>query len=66
MNNKELKRNGSGCADPTAEHAIKHVTEKEMRVSKVIKTMQAVAHLAGFEVIDRIVLKDKSSGEVWR
>lgn len=66
MINKDLKRNGSGCADPTAEQAIKNITEKEMRVSKVVKTIKAVAHLAGFEVEERIVLRDKATGELWR
>lgn len=62
----ELKRNGSGYKDPTAEKAIKKVIETEKTVSKVIKTLQAVAHLAGFEIEGRIVLRDKETGEIWR
>ena len=62
----ELKRNGSGYKDPTAEKAIKTVIETEKTVSKVIKTLQAVAHLAGFEIEGRIVLRDKETGEIWR
>ena len=62
----ELKRNGSGYYDPTAWKAIKNVTEEEKRITKVIKTLQSVAHLAGFEIEGRIVLVDKKTGEVWR
>ena len=66
MQNNDLKRNASGYADPTAAKAIKHITEAEMKVSKVIKTIQSVAHLAGYEIEGRIVLRDKESGEIWR
>ena len=62
----ELKRNGSGYKDPTAEKAIKSVIADEKKVTKLIKTIQAVAHLAGYEIEGRIVLRDKKSGEVWR
>lgn len=62
----ELKRNGSGYCDPTAEKAIKSIVANEKKVTKLIKTIQAVAHLAGYEIEGRIVLRDKKSGEVWR
>lgn len=62
----ELKRNASGYYDPTAEKAIKSVIEEEKKVSKLIKTLQSVAHLAGFHIEGRIVLRDKETGEIWR
>ena len=62
----ELKRNGSGYYDPTAYKAMKNLTEEEKRVNKVIKTIQAVAHLAGFDIEGRIVLIDNKSGKEWR
>ena len=62
----ELLRNGSGYKDPTAYKALKTVTEDEKTVSKVIKTLQAVAHLAGYEISGRIVLRDKKTGREWR
>ena len=62
---KSLK-NGSGYIDPTAYSAIKQVTEEEKKVSKVIKTLQAVARLTGYEIENRIVLRDKVSGRIWR
>ena len=63
---EDYKRNRSGYVDPTAYKAIKQVTEDEKKVSKVIKTLQAVAHLAGYEISGRIVLRDKESGREWR
>ena len=62
----ELKRNGSGYKDPTAEKAIKNVIESNKKVAIVVKTLQSVAHLAGFSIEGRIVLRDKETGEIWR
>lgn len=62
----ELRRNGSGYVDPTPYQAIKNITKEEKKVSKVIKTLQSVAHLAGYEIEGRIALRDKQTGEIWR
>ena len=66
MGNDDLKRNGSGYTDPTAYNAIKNVTEEEKKLSKVIKTIKSIAELAGYEIEERIVLKDKQTGKIWR
>ena len=62
----ELKRNGSGYKDPTAEKAIKSVMTRNKKTITLIKTLRAVAQLAGYEIEGRIVLRDKKSGEIWR
>jgi hypothetical protein len=62
----DLKRNASGALDPTAEKAIKNVLSREKRVSKTIKVLQEIAHLAGFHIEGRIVLRDKNTDEIWR
>lgn len=62
----DLKRNGSGYVDPTAEKAIKEVSKEEAKLSQVIKIIQAVAHLGGFHIEERIVLRDKKTGTIWR
>ena len=62
----ELKRNGSGYTDPTAYKALKRIDKNEKRVTRVIKTLQEVAHLAGFEIEGRITLIDKKTGDIWR
>ena len=62
----DLKRNASGYYDPTAYKAIKNIEKEEKRVSLLIKTLQSVAHLSGFSIEGRIVLRDKETGEIWR
>lgn len=63
----ELKRNGSGYVDITAYKAIKNVEKDRSRsVNQFIKSIHTLAHLAGFEVIGRIELRDKESGREWR
>lgn len=62
----DIRRNGSGYVDPTAHKAIKNVSEKEKEIKKVIKTLQSVAHLAGYNIEGRIALIDNKTGKVWR
>lgn len=63
----DLRVNGSGIKDPTAYKAIKKVDEETTRrANQLIKTIQSIAHLAGFEVVGRIELRDKKTGEIWR
>lgn len=63
------KYNASGCKDLTAYQAIVNIENEkraEARFKKVIKTMLNVCYLAGFQVEERIVLRDKKTGRVWR
>ena len=64
--NKDPRKNMSGCYDLTAYDAIKHISDKEERVSKLVGCLKRVCELAGFEIQGRIVLVDKETGEVWR
>lgn len=68
MNDHDLKRNASGCNDPTPYKAIKHIeqTEEEVRYYKLLHTLFHVCELGGFEVEGRIQLKDKKTGRIWR
>ena len=63
--------NDEGYSDQTAETAIRHVmTEQRKRRSdqetKTIKTLQNVAHLAGFDIVGRIELRKHKSGRIYR
>lgn len=63
------KLNASGCKDLTAYQAIKNVEREakdEARVKKLLATIFYVCDLAGFHLEDRIVLKDKKTGKIWR
>ena len=59
------KYNASGCKDLTAYQALKNV-ESEARYKKLLATIFSICELAGFHLEDRIVLKDKKTGKVWR
>lgn len=59
------KLNGSGCKDLTAYEAIRNIENGE-RFNKLLNTIFDICELAGFSVENRIVLKDKRTGKVWR
>ena len=67
-NNKseDLKRNGSGCSEPTAHKAIKRVDAEKERLDRVLNIIWNICDVAGFKVEDRIVLKDIKTGKIWR
>lgn len=73
----DLKRNGSGCLDPTFYEAVKNSekTEKsetrypdldDARFHKLLDTIFAICELSGFHIEERIVIKDKKTGKIWR
>ena len=60
------KYNGSGYYDPTPHEAIKHIESRYRLSGKVVKTLQNVAHLAGFEIVGRIELRDTETGTIYK
>ena len=63
--------NDEGYCDPTAETAIGHVMNEQKKrrndqATKTIKTLQNVAHLAGFDIVGRIELREHKSGRIYR
>lgn len=63
---KDYRYNGSGYYDPTPHKAIKRIEEREKLARKVILTVQNVAHLAGFDIVGRLELRDKESRRIYR
>lgn len=67
-------RNKEGYHDPTAGEAIGTITKEERReekehnaaVADLIKMLKQIISLAGFELVGRIVLKDKETGKEYR
>lgn len=72
-------RNGSGYYDPTAADALASVRQEEKaknrenrtpsderRVKKLMAAIFNICELAGFHLEDRIVLKDKVTGKIWK
>lgn len=59
-------RNHEHYRDPTAAEAIKNVSDIDEHAAKVIKTIKTMLRLCGFEPINRIELKHKATGRVYR
>lgn len=64
------KRNGEGYVDPTAAGAIADIdrasVEESDRFHKLLELIFGICEVAGFHIEERIVLKDKKTGRVWR
>jgi hypothetical protein len=59
------KLNASGCKDLTAYKAIENV-ESERRFKRLLAQIFRLCSLYGFHLEERIVLKDKKTGKVWK
>lgn len=62
--------NGEGYPDPTAyagtKGIIKEETEAEKKASDLIRTLKFIIRLAGFELIERIKIKDTKTGKEFK
>lgn len=65
-----FKKNSEGYSDPTAYNAVKNIEHEEEltheRMSKLFRIIRYICELSGFSIEGRIVLKDKSTGRIWR
>lgn len=65
MSNDE-RRNSEGYMDLTAYEAMKNVDRDDERFHKLLDTIFSLCELSGFHIEERIVIKDKKTGKVWR
>lgn len=69
MANK-LYQNAEGYADPTAYEAIKPIIKEEEQLEKkvnfLIKVVKFIISESGFEMLNRIEIKDRKSGKEFR
>lgn len=63
---KDDRKNAEGYLDKTAYEAIKNVEKEEERFRKLLDTIFAICELAGFHIEERIVIRDKKTGKIWR
>lgn len=69
-----MEKNSEGYKDPTATEAISNIAKEEHRreiermavMSKIIDIIKNMASLVGFEIVGRIVLKDKTTGKEYK
>ena len=60
-------RNNEGYRDPTAVGAVaKEERKRNEAVTSLITMLKQIISLAGFELVGRIVLKDKETGKEYR
>ena len=65
-NPKSNNTNAAGYLDPTASAAIENVTAEEKSLNLLIYVLKYIIDRSGFELVGRIVLKNKESGRVYR
>lgn len=62
--------NSEGYPDPTAYHGTKNIireeSEESKRISSVVGALKGVAALADFEIVGRIILRDRRTGKEYR
>lgn len=62
--------NSEGYADPTAYEGMKGVireeSEAEKRVHDLVKVLKYIINAAGFELSERVQLKDKKTGREYK
>lgn len=66
MNDRYLRKNASGCSDPTAYQAIKNIDREDEKFHKLLHTIFNICELSGFRIEGRITLVDEVTGKVWR
>lgn len=63
-------QNGEGYADPTAYEGLKPIiqeeAEQQKRVNNLIFVLKYIIRLAGFDLLNRIEIRDKKTGRDYR
>lgn len=60
------KVNGEKYSDPTADKAIRNVNTPPEDISLLVRMMKSMASIAGYEIAERIVFRDRETGKEWR
>lgn len=66
---KDPRYNASGYKDLTAFEAIRNIdreAEAEERFNKLLNIIFSICELSGFHIEERIVIRDKKTGKIWR
>ena len=61
----DIRKNGEGYSDPTAYQVLKREQEEE-RFKRLMATIFYICENAGFHIEERLVIKDKRTGRIWR
>lgn len=66
---KDPRYNESGYLDLTAHKAINHVereADAEARFKKLLSAIFFICDLTGFHIENRLEIRDKKTGKIWR
>lgn len=70
MSNQIPLRNPEGLPDPTAHDALEPIAKEEAELEKkvnfLIKVLKFIIRESGFELLERIEIKDSKSGRCFR
>lgn len=60
--------NASGCKDPTAYKAVKKADEdaEVERFKKLLGCIFRICEIAGFQIEEHLVIRDKRTGRLWK
>lgn len=61
----DIRYNKEGYPDPTAYNVLRKEKEEE-RFRRLIATIFYICENAGFHIEERIVIRDKRTGRIWR
>lgn len=61
----QMHKNSEGYHDPTAGKAVASADRPPRQVREVVHILRLIASLAGFEIVGKIVLRDKATGREW-
>lgn len=62
----DLKYNGSGYRDVTAERAIRKTDKQPQEVTDLVEIFKKIADLQGYEIHGRIDFKNKHTGIIYK
>lgn len=62
----DSRKNAEGYSDPTAYHAVRNMDRDEARFYKFLDAIFLLCELSGFHIEERLVVKDKRTGRIWR
>ena len=65
-NSNDLKVNGSGVRDVTAEKAIRKADHQPYKVTEMLDMLRKIADLWGYEIEGRVVFKNKKTGITYK
>lgn len=67
MANDDMRNNSEGYFDPTVYNALKNIEKDgDERFHKLLDVIFTICELSGFHIEERIIVKDKKTGKIWR